>query len=262
MKIVAYIFIALFVVALGAAGFFYLKIYQPLEAENRTMKAGMPELDRAKAELRRIKDKESKESAWVKPAVDALSAGLSEEISAGKAEVMNAGHAVIVNITEDALYLPASYTFAKDSTPLRAKLVGLLLRSELLGKEIVIGNTTEGIQAQIRGRNKVPAKDARTLAAERSGVLIKDFEKNGVPSDMLVAAAYSAKQPEIGAKLKSHKTVFIISTPLAAPQPAAPARPATAATATTAAAPAQSAATTSAPQPRAIPVRPAQPQPK
>lgn len=269
MKIVAYIFIALFVVVLGAAGFLYLKIHQPMAADYAALKAGMPELDRARAELKKLKDKESKETAWIKPVVDLLNAGLAEEINAGKAEVLTSGGRVFVNIAEDLLYMPASYTFAKESVPLRLKLVGLLLKSELQGKEIVIANTTEAVPAQIRGRNKIPAKDARTLAAERSGVLIKDFEKNKVPADPLVAAAYTSKQPELGIILKSHKTVIMIGTPppapLAAPKPPVPAQSAPSVTtkpAATATAPAQSAPTATTPQPREIPVRPGQPQSK
>jgi hypothetical protein len=268
MKIVAYIFIALFVITIGAGGFFFLKVYQPMADENASLKAGMPELERAKSELRKMKDKDTRETAWIKPAADILSSGLADEISEGKTEVVTTGTSVIVNIHEDKLYMPGSYIFAKDSSQLRAKLVGLLMKSEFKGKEIIIGNTTEGTTAQIRGRNKIPAKDARTLAAERSGVLIKDFEKSNVPSDMLVAAAYSSKQPEIGIALKSHKTVISIanppSTPQAAPKPqmqsAATSTMKSSATATAV----QSAVTVTSqpPQPRAIPIRPAQPQTK
>ncbi len=272
MKIIAYVFIALFIVALGAAGFFYLKIHQPMAVEYASLKAGMPELDRARSELKKMKDKEGRETAWMKPALDILNAGLSDEINAGKAEVLTAGNLVIVNIAEDKLYMPGSYTFAKDSPQLRAKLVGLLMKSELKGKELIIGNTTEGLPAQIRGRNRIPAKDARTLAAERSGVLIKDFEKSSVPADSLVAAAYTAKQAEIGVNLKSHKTVIMIgnplSPPLAAPKPAA--QPQSTATVTTKPTATVHAAPSSQPtptatshqQPREIPVRPAQPQSK
>jgi hypothetical protein len=266
MKIVAYVFIALFIMALGAAGFFYLKIYQPMDIEYKALKAGMPELDRARSELKKIKDKENREISWIKPAVEVLNAGLSDEINAGKAEVLTAGNRVIVNIAEEKLYMPGSYTFAKESPQLRAKLVGLLMKSELKGKEIMIGNTTEGLSAQIRGRTKIPAKDARTLAAERSGVLIKDFEKNSVPSDSLVAAAYTAKQAEIGINLKSHKTVITIgdtpSSPQAALKPASQPQSTLTVTTKPTATPMQSAPAVTAPQPREIPIRPAQPQSK
>ncbi len=68
MKIVTYVLIALLVVTLGAAAFFYLTYYQPMAADYARMKAGIPELDKAKAELKKIKEKESKETAWLTPA--------------------------------------------------------------------------------------------------------------------------------------------------------------------------------------------------
>ncbi len=215
MKIITYIVIVLLVVALGAAGYFYLTVYKPMDADYTQMKAGkgIPELDKARNELKKLKEKESRETAWINPVINAMSTGLSDEIKAGKAEVLSTGNEVIVNIAEDALYMQGSYIFSKESPRLRLILISLLRKNELKGKVIQIGNTTEGVSARGRGRKKVPEKDARTLAAERSAALIKDFEKNGVDPDALVAAAYSSKQPAFGFKLKSHKTVIIIENP-------------------------------------------------
>ncbi len=209
MKFVTYVLIALLVITLGTGAFFYFNTFTPMAADYARMKDGLPMLEKAKTELKRYRDRENKETAWINPAVDILSSGLSDEIRAGKAEVFSAGNRVIVNIAEDALYLPDSYTFRNDSTSLRQKLASLIQKSELKGKEIYIGNTTEDVPAQRKGRKKIPAKDARTLAAERSAALVKDFEKYGASQDALIGAAYSSKQPEIGYKLKSRKTVII-----------------------------------------------------
>ena len=232
MKIVTYVLIALLVVALGASAFFYLKTFKPMAAEYEKMKAGMPELDKAKAELKRYKDKENRETAWLKPAADALGAGLGDEIKAGKAEVFIADHSVVVNIAEDSLYMPGSYTFTRESEQLLLKLESLLRAGELKGREIVIGNTTEAVLARGKGRKKIPAKDARTLAAERSAVLVKHLEKKGVDQNTLITAAYSSKQPELGSGLKARKIVIIIKNPavvqvepVPAAKPSAPAAP-------------------------------------
>jgi hypothetical protein len=265
IKIATYILIALFVVTLGAASVFYLYTYKPLDANFKRMSAGLPELEKAKAELKKYKEKENKENqdtAWISPVIDAMSGGLSDEIKGGKAEVLAAGKKVVVNISERALYMPGSYTFSQESPQLRAKLIGLLHSKEVKGKTIQIGNTTEAVPAQSVGRKKIPGKEARTLAAERSAALIKDLEKNGVDQDALVASAYSSKQPEIGFTIKGHKTVIMIETPPAAPavavkQEAAPApqapggsAPATKSTATVTAVPQT--------QPKPIPIQPSQ----
>jgi hypothetical protein len=162
MKIVTFALIVLLVVTLGAAAAFYLKTYQPMAAEYEKMKSGMTELDKAKRELKRYKEKESKETAWLNPAVDLLSAGLADQIRDGKAEVLSAGNSVIANISEDALYLPGFYTFSNESKQLLLKLESLLRSNELRGREFVIGNTTESVPARGKGRKKIPAKDART----------------------------------------------------------------------------------------------------
>jgi hypothetical protein len=216
MKIATYVSIALLVVTLGAGAFFYLNVHTPMAEDYVRMKAGMPELDKAKIELKKYKEKENRESretAWLSPVIDVLSAGFSEEIKSGKAEVLAAGNKVIVNIAEQALFMPGSYTFAQESPQLRANLAALLKNDKIKGRDIYIGNTTQGVPAQGKGRKKIPAKDARTLAAERSAALIKDFEKNGVNQDALIATAYAAKQPQIGFNIKDRKTVIIIESP-------------------------------------------------
>jgi hypothetical protein len=217
MKIVTAVLTALLILTLAAGALFYLKAYKPMAEDNARMTARMPELDKAALELRQRKEKESKETAWLKPAIDALSAGLGNEIKSGKAEVLAAGNRVVVNISEQALYLPGSYTFSKESPQLRANLVALLKSDTLKGKDIYIGNTTHGVPAQGRGRKKIAAKDARTLATERSAVLIKDLEKNGVNQESLIAAAYSPQQPRMGLLIKDRKTVIIIESPPVVP---------------------------------------------
>jgi hypothetical protein len=261
MKIITYVVIALLVASLGAAAVFYFYIYQPMVTDYARMKAGIPELDKARAELKKVRERESRDAAWINPAVDAVSSILSDEVEAGKAEVLAAGNRVVVNIAEDSLYLPGSYTFSKTSPPLRAKLITLLRRDELKGKNLFIGNTTEGVQAQGKGRKRVPAKDARTLASERSAALIRDFEKNGVDQDSLIAAAYTSKQPAVGFKLKSHKTVIIIETPPLAPVIAskqAPVQETQSKPTSTAKAPSTTTAAPPQAQPKAIPIQPTQ----
>jgi flagellar motor protein MotB len=233
MKIVSSVLLALFLAALGAGAVFYQKKYQPMAAEYEKMKSGMIELDRAKTELKKYKERERGETAWLNPAIDILSAGLADAVKGGKAEVLSAGGRVVVNIAEDALYMPGSYTFAKESKQLLLKLESLLKSNELKGRGIMIGNTTEAVPAQGKGRKKIPAKEARALAANRSEALIKHLEKNGVDQDVLIAAAYSSKRPETGFTLKSRKTVIIIENPPVGPAvaskqgapPAAPAAP-------------------------------------
>jgi hypothetical protein len=217
MKIATAVLSALLIIALTAGALFYLKAYKPMAADNARMTTRMPELDKAKIELKQIKDNESKETAWINPAIGALSAGLDNEIKSGKAEVLAAGNKVIVNISEQALFLPGSYTFSNESPQLRSNLVALLKSETLKGKDIYIGNTTHAVPAKGRGKKKIPAKDARTLAAERSTALIKDFEKNGVSQDALIAAAYSPKQPVTGFLIKDRKTVIIIESPPTVP---------------------------------------------
>jgi hypothetical protein len=216
MKIAISVLTALLFLTLTAGALFYLKAYKPMEEDNARMTTRMPELDKAAIELRQRKEKESKETAWLKPAIETLSAGLGNEIKSGEAEVLAAGNKVVVNISEHALYLPGSYTFSKESPQLRSNLVALLKSDTVKGKDIYIGNTTHAVPAQGRGRKKIAAKDARTLAAERSAALIKDMEKNGVNHDALIAAAYSPQQPRMGL-IKDRKTVIIIESPPTVP---------------------------------------------
>ncbi len=213
MKIAISVLTAVLIMTLTAGAVFYLKSYKPMAEDNARMKTRMPELDKAKTELRQIKEKESKATAWLNPEIEALRAGLSNEIKSGKAEVLAADNKVVVNVSEQALYLPGSYTFSKESPQLRSVLVALLKSDILKGKDIYIGNTTHAVPAQGRGRKKIPAKDARTLAAERSTALIRDFEKNGINQNALIAAAYSPKQPVLGQLIKDRKTVIIIENP-------------------------------------------------
>ncbi len=247
MKIVTYLLGALLAAALGAAALFYFSTFQPMSADYSRLKAGMPEMDRAKSELKKYKERDARETqsvAWVNPTVEFLSNGLADEIKAGKAEVVSAGNTVVINITEDALYTPQSKTFAKD-TQTRLKLASLLKKEELKKKDIIIGNITEAVAARGKGRKKTPPKDALTLAAERSIELVKSLVKDGVSQGSLAALAYSPQLPDRGFKIKSRKTMIIIGT-----CPAPPASPEKTA--------AQPAAGAQKPQPKTIPIKPAQ----
>ena len=248
MKIVTSVLAAVLILTLAAGALFYLKTYKPMAEENARMTARMPELDKAMIELRQRREKESKETAWLKPAIETLSAGLANEIKSGKAEVLAAGNKVVVNIVEQALYLPDSYTFSNESPQLRANLVALLKSDTLKGKDIYIGNTTHAVPALGRGRKKIAAKDARTLAAERSAALIKNLEKSGVSQDALIAAAYSPQQPKMGSLIKDRKTVIIIESPPTVPLGATD-------MAATVPAPRPASQT----QPGAVPIQPARP---
>jgi outer membrane protein OmpA-like peptidoglycan-associated protein len=260
MKIIMYLLAALLCAALAAAALFYFSTFQPMAAEFARMKAGMPELDKAKAELKKYKEKEAKEtgdSAWISPVVESLSTGLGDEIRNGKAEVTVAGRRVVVNISEQALYTPRSVTFAKDSPQLRSKIATLLRSNGIKGKEIIIGNTTDPVPAQGRGRKKIPPKDARTLSLERSVALTRYLEQNGIIPEALIASAYASKLPETGFKIKDHKTIIIIENPplLTAPrQESAPGIPPKSAPAEKSGMP--PAAGTQQPQLKAIPIKP------
>jgi len=263
MKIVIAVLTVLLIATLGAAAMFYLNTYKPMDADYVRMKAGLPELDKAKTELKKLKEKESSQTAWMKPAMDALSAGLSGDIKSGKVEVLAVGNKVVVNIAEQALYLDGTYTFAQESPQLRSD-IATLLKEKMHDKDIYIGNSTQAVPAQVKKRKKIPGKDARTLAAERSAALIKDLEKNGVNQDRLIAAAYSAKEPEFGSKIKGHKTIIIIeNAPLvpagAAKQEATPAPQTSAKTALDTKNTVTAAAASPSPLPKPIPIQPAQP---
>jgi hypothetical protein len=254
MKTISYVLMVLLIVALSSVAVFYFNSFKPMAADYARLKEGLPSLEKAKSDLKQYRDKESKEMAWLSPAVDVLSSGLTNEIKSGKAEVLTSGNRVVVNIAEDVLYVPGTSIFSKESPRLRQTLASLLQKNELKGKHYIIGNTTESVLPQGRGRHKVRAKDGRSLAAERSLALIKDFEKNGVNQDVLIAAAYSSKQPEIAFNLKSGKTVIIIENPLVAKQ-AQPFQQAQSKQTATTVVP----EVNQQPQPQPIPIKPAQP---
>ena len=249
MRIITYILVVLLIGVLGASGYLYLSTYKPLAEEHALLKAGQPGMEKS---LKKFQDREKQERAWTGPLAGMLQSGLAAEIASGKAEVVIAGNRVIVNLAEDLLYTPQSVTFARDSQPLQLRLAGLF--KEIKDREILVANTTQPAPAQGRGRRRVPAKDARTLAAARSHELVKALIRNGVPEEPLVAAAYGSKMPDRAYKIKDNKTFFIISAP-------APAEPAPAAAAAQPSAKPASAATgTSAPmQPQPIPIAPAPP---
>ncbi|HXY55110.1 MAG TPA: hypothetical protein VEM40_10635 [Nitrospirota bacterium] len=263
MKIATYLLAALLCAALSAAALFYFSTFRPMAADLARMKAGMPELDKAKAELKKYKERESKETgetAWINPVVEVLGMGLSDEIKAGKAEVTSAGRRVVVNIAEQALYTPRSVTFAKDSPQLRLKIATLIRSTELKGREIIIGNTTDPVPAQGKGKRKIPPKDARTLSAERSVALTRYLEQNGADQGALIASAYASKLPETGFKIKDHKTIIIIESPPMLTAPKQDPVPGT----QSKSAPSEKSGTLPAAgaqqsQPKAIPINPSQP---
>ncbi len=240
MKIVTYLVIVLLVVTLAGGAYLFLYTYRPMEIEYARLQAGQPEFEKARKELARYTGREKLETGWTDAAKQALTKGLADDITAGRAEVVAAGNRIIVNIAESVLYTPLSVTFARESRPSLDNLAALL--KELKDKEIVIGNMTKSAPAQGRGRKRVPARDARTLASSRSLELVKFLEKNGVPAEALVAASYPAKVPERGFKIKELKTIIVITAPasappeIAAPKQEAKTAPATQPTATAAAA--------------------------
>ncbi len=254
MKIVTYILGALLAAVLGAAAFYYFTIAAPMTAENQQLKAGMPEFEKAKRDLKKCKEAAKKTTAWVAPVVEAAKKELSVETNAGTAEVQAADTQVIVNISENMLYLDRSVTFSKDSVPLLQKLANLLKNPVLKDREIIIGNMTLPVAARGKGKKKIPAKDARILASERSTALVKYLvEKGGINQESLVAAAYPAALPDRGFKIRDQKTIIIIQAPatidLAVQNPVAVQQP------TPASAPTGTAA---APAPQPLPTKPAE----
>src|SRR3990172_12094284 len=189
MKIVTTILAVLLIAVLGAGAYFYMYIHTTVKIEFAKMNQGMPEFEKAKAEMKKFRDREARESGWIPATVETLQSALKDEIAAGKAEVTAAGSAVVVNIAEQALYTPGSRTFSTDTTT-RTKLPSLLKAKGLEDKEIIIGNTTSSVAAQGKGRRKTPAKEGRALAGERSAELVKYLEKNGVSAGSLVAASW------------------------------------------------------------------------
>jgi hypothetical protein len=259
MKIVTYVLGALLAAAVAAAALFYFITFQPMATDYGRMKAGMPELDRAKAELKKYKEKEAreaKEAAWISPIVDDLTKGLTEEIQAGNVEVAATNNGIVVNIAETILYTPHSVTFAQDSPPFRAKLAGLLGNKNLNGKEIIIINSTDAVAAQGKGKKKIPPRDAFSIATDRSLALVKFLSQSNIHQDALVAAGCGTRMHDGGFKIKDHKTMIVIQNPQspAAQKPAAPPAPKPAEKTDAAA----SAETPTAPV-KAIPLKPAEP---
>lgn len=262
MKAFTYLLLLLLLAGLGGAAYFYQYIHRPMATEHARMKIGMPEMDQAKAELNKYRERDS----WLKPTTETLTTGLDNEVKAGAAEVVVAENGtVVVNISEKALYTAGSVTFAKDSPQTLAEIASLLKSlKDLKDKQISIGNVTESIPPQGSGRRKIPGREARELAAARSLALVKYLEKNGVAQESLVAAAYPAKQSDRGFKIRDHKTVIIIGHPprpiheAAAPAPPqtkpAPPPPTTKGSSQTPAA--------SPDKPKPIPIQPAPPRPQ
>lgn len=247
MKLVTSILAVLLIAVLGAGAYFYIYIHTPVKTEFTKMNQGMPEFEKAKADLKKFRDREIRESGWIPATVETLQSALKDEIAAGKAEVTAVGNAVVVNIAEQALYTPGSRTFSADTTT-RTKLPSLLKAKGLEDKEIIIGNMTPSAPAQGKGRKRTPAKEGRALAGERSAELVKYLEKNGVSAQTLVAASWPPNPADRGFKIKDRKTMIIIKyQPAPAQEPAAP-KPQAAAPA----APQQ-------PKPAAVPAPPSQP---
>ncbi len=211
MKIVTYLLVVLLVGALAGGAYFYMIPYKQMAAEYEKLSAGQPEFDRARRELAKYKEREKANSGWTEPAAERLRSGLARDISEGTAEVVVAGNRVVVNISEKALYTPNSVTFAKDSPQALANLASLL--KDFKDREILVGDATVPAPAQGKGRKRVPAKDARTLASGRTLALVKYLAQNGVADETLIAASYPAKMPDRGFKLKGEKVVIVIAAP-------------------------------------------------
>lgn len=210
MKAVRLLVIIIFLAMIGGGAFFFLKIHKPMAEDYERLRNEKPELDRARSELKKYKDRER----WVPAAADSLRAGLKEEIEAGKVEVVSAGDRIIINIKEQSLYMPDSVTFSIEGTPIREKLASLLkdLR-DIKDKEIYVGNSTHPVPAQRKGRVKIPARSALEIASDRSAALVKYFESKGVSMASLCAVAYADKMPDYGFGIKTDKTVIIIAQP-------------------------------------------------
>jgi len=263
MKIVTYIVSALLVATIGAFGLFYLNSYKPIVVDNEKLKAGLPELDKAKKEISKFKEKEAKDAgelAWVTPLMDTFKAGLADEIATGKAEVVSAGNRIVLNIAEQALYTDKSVTFAKDIQT-REKLASLLMN--LRDREICVGNATQSVPAQGKGRKKIPQKDGRALSADRSLALVSFLEKKGMNPETLAATAYPTKLMDRGFKIKDNKTMIIIAASATVPVSKAEPMPIKSAPSgtkvLTPATAAPSSASPAAAQPKPIPITPAPP---
>ena len=214
MKIVTYILGALLAAVLGAAAFYYFTTAVPLTAENRNLKAARTEFEKAKLDLKKCREADKKRTAWIAPVIETAKKELAAEMNAGQAEVQADDTRVIVNLTEHLLYMDRSVTFSKDSVPVLQKIAALLKNPSLKDREIIVANMTLPVAARGKGRKKIPAKDARILASERSTALVKYLvEKGGISQESLIAAAYPATQPDRGFKIRDQKTIIIIQVP-------------------------------------------------
>lgn len=210
MKAVRILVIIIFMAVLGGGAYFYIKIHKPMAEDYNRIRNERPELDKARTELKRYKEREK----WVPGVADSLRAGLKEEIEAGKAEVVSAGDRIIINIKEDTIYTPDSVTFSKEGTPTREKLASLLKDlKDIKDKEIYVGNSTHPVVAQRKGAKRIPARSALEIATDRSSALVKFLESKGVPKDSLCAVAYADKMPDYGFSIKTDKTVIVIAQP-------------------------------------------------
>lgn len=228
MKFFVTVLLILLLACAGGGAYFYMYIHTPMMIEYQKMIQGMPELAKARAELKKYKEREAAESAWIPSSAETFRSALANEITAGKAEVETSGNRIIVNIAEDTLYQPGSKVFSKGSPIMLTKIASLLKTKDLEGREIIIGNTTPSVAASGKGRKRRPARNGRALAGERSQELVKYLEKNGVNAVSLTAAAYAPKMADKGFKIKERKTILIISSMPAPGQQATVQKPAAA----------------------------------
>lgn len=217
MKILVYVLAALLVVGSAAAGYYYFAVEKPMMADLQRLKAGQPEFEKSRAELKRLREFESRwkqDTAWIDGGVEKLKKDLQKEIDAGRAEVAVSGSRIVVNLSENVLFTPQSVTFGKDSRAALDSLASML--KEFKDKEIFVGNQTSAAPAQGKGRKRVPAKDARTISTGRSLELVRHLEKSGVSAESLVAAGYSDRSTDRGFRIKAKKTIIVIANPPAA----------------------------------------------
>jgi len=194
----------------GGAVYFYFFIHKPMAVDYARMEGGISDLDRAKAELKKYRER----TAWLIQAVDTLRSSLHEEIAAGKAEVVAAEDRIIVNIAEQLIYAPRSAAFARGSERTRTKLTSVLKNlRDIKGKEILVGNVTRPVKAGRRGGRWTAASKAIDMSADRSVALVTYLIKKGVPEESLGAVAYPATVPGRGFTIKSRKVVIIITFP-------------------------------------------------
>lgn len=267
MKFLNVVLIFLLLAALAGAAYFYQFHFRELNLQAQLSKTNAAQLDLSKKQLKKYQDQES----WMPAAAETLRTGLKEEIAAGKAEVAEAGSRLVVNIPEDVLYMQGSRTFSLTSGATLTKLASVLKTLKGLNdKEILVGNTAASAPARGTGRRKVPARDGRTLAAERSLELVKYLEKNGVSGELLASVAYAPGAAEHAFRIKGSRTIITIGLPAAAavvspapvPAPSVPSAPqpkpgpAAPAPAGQPLPPQQSRPQPSAPQPIPIPVQP------